>query len=68
LSFLPPTEPERTAARNSLVESLAGLAAPGAPVFLAKIDGAAPGESDLSQPLLSAGFRASSRGYLHRGT
>ncbi len=68
LSFPPATEPDRTAACNILVDTLAGLAAPGAPVFLAKIDGAAPGESELSKTLLTAGFRASSRGYLHRGT
>jgi ATP-dependent Lhr-like helicase len=67
LSFLPPTEPERTAARNALVEALAARAAPGAPVFLAKIDGGSPADSDLSATLLVAGFVATSRGYLHRG-
>jgi ATP-dependent Lhr-like helicase len=67
LSFLPPTEPERSAARNALVAALDGLAEPGKPVFLAKVDGGSPADAALSPALLAAGFVATSRGYLHRG-
>jgi ATP-dependent Lhr-like helicase len=66
-TFLPVTQPERSAAGDALVRALAGMAAPGSPVFLAKIDGRGPAESDLSELLLRAGFAATSRGYLHRG-
>jgi len=67
ISFLPESEPERGDARAALAAALAEMAGPGEPVFVTKIDGLAPGESDLAQDLSSVGFTATSRGYLHRG-
>ena len=68
LTFLPESEPERSEARQALVRTLADMAAPGHPVFLAKVDGTHPSESELAEALSSAGFTATSRGYLHRGS
>ncbi len=67
LTFLPDTEPQQTAAREGLARTLAGVAAPGSPVFLTKIDGAPAGASDLADQLMHAGFTATSRGLQHRG-
>jgi ATP-dependent Lhr-like helicase len=67
ITFLPDEEPDRTTMCNILVETLSGLAAPGAPVFLTKIDGQEPGATDLASSLTAAGFVATSRGYLKRG-
>jgi len=67
LTFLPEVEPQRTAARETLTRTLASLAAPGSPLFLTKIDGAAAAASDLAGVLVQAGFTATSRGLLHRG-
>lgn len=67
LTFLPETEPQRTAARETLTRTLAGLAAPGRPVFLTKIDGSPASASDLADGLILAGFIATSRGLMHRG-
>jgi ATP-dependent helicase Lhr and Lhr-like helicase len=67
LTFVPDTEPQQAAARETLARTLAGLAAPGSPVFLTKIDGCPASGSDLSDGLIQAGFIATSRGLLHRG-
>jgi ATP-dependent Lhr-like helicase len=67
LTFLPDTEPQRSEAREILARTLAKLAAPGSPVFVAKIDGVQPSESELTSSLVNAGFVATSRGLLHRG-
>jgi ATP-dependent Lhr-like helicase len=68
LTFLPESEPERSELRQALVRTLADIAAPGRPVYLAKVDGMHPSESELAEALSSAGFTATSRGYLHRGS
>jgi ATP-dependent Lhr-like helicase len=67
LTFLPDSESQRSEAREALIKTLGSLAAPGSPVLLAKIDGREPAASELSSGLLSCGFSATSRGYLHRG-
>lgn len=67
LTFLPETEPEQSESRQALIRTLAGMAEPGHPVYLAKVDSVHPSESDLSEALLSAGFTATSRGFLNRG-
>jgi ATP-dependent Lhr-like helicase len=67
ITFLPDEEPERTAMRNVLVETLSEMAVPGAPVFLTKIDGQEPGATDVAPSLIAAGFTGTSRGYLKRG-
>ena len=67
LTFLPDAEPQRTANRETLARTLADLAAGGSPVFLTKIDGTSATASDLADPLVQAGFIATSRGLLHRG-
>lgn len=67
LTFLPETSPERDHAIQALVHALSDLAAPGAPVFLAKIDSLPAGESDLAAHLRAAGFNPTSRGYQLRG-
>jgi len=53
--------------RTLVTRTLASLAAPGSPLFLTKIDGAAAAASDLAGILVQAGFIATSRGLLHRG-
>ncbi len=66
LTFLPENEPERSTARNALVEAVLRLTTSERPVFLTKIDGGSPGDSPLGQALEDAGFIATSRGMLHR--
>lgn len=68
ITFLPSEEPERGRATRALASALRGIARPGASLLIAKIDGASPAESSLSQPLRDVGFTSSSRGYLHKGT
>lgn len=59
-------EPTRSADLQRVSETLAQLATAESPVFLAKIDGQPPEASPLAERLLSNGFIATSRGYLHR--
>jgi ATP-dependent helicase Lhr and Lhr-like helicase len=66
LVFLPEDEPQRTVHRDRLVQALVGMAA-SRPVYLTKIDNAAPGQSPLAAELVAAGFVPTSRGYQHRG-
>ena len=66
LTFLPENEPERSTARNALVEAVLRLTTSERPVFLTKIDGGSPGDSPLGRALEDAGFIATSRGMLHR--
>ena len=68
LTFLPETEPQKSAATEALTRTLAGLAAPGSPVLLAKIDGVSAREATLAEALIQAGFVSTSRGLLHRGS
>lgn len=67
LSFLPETEPERSATRRDLARTLAQRAVPGEPIFLTQIDGDDPGTAELAGELRAAGFVATARGYQHRG-
>jgi len=67
LTFLPDAEPQRSEVREALARVLADLAAPGSPVFLTKIDGNRPSDSELTSNLVGAGFVSTSRGLLHRG-
>jgi ATP-dependent Lhr-like helicase len=66
LTFLPENEPERSVARDAMVEAIVKLATSERPVFLTKIDGSSPGESPLGRTLEDAGFVGTSRGMLHR--
>ena len=53
--------------RNSLAHALADEAQPRRSLLLAKVDGKTPGQSDLSDALLAAGFASTTKGYLHKG-
>jgi len=64
--LLDPMEPRRTREREALVAALKEEANRGHAVFLSKIDGLAPAESDLSAALQSAGFVAYREGFLLR--
>lgn len=66
LTFLAETEPERTADQQALVGALAQLVSASEPVFVTKIDGGGPGESELAAALTAVGFVPTSRGYLLR--
>jgi hypothetical protein len=67
LCFLPESDPERSEAQSDLVRALVMRARNAGPLYLTKIDGAEPGDSELSDYLKRGGFVATSRGYLHRG-
>ena len=68
LTFLPPEEPERSAAARDLAAALAGLVETGKrrAVLVGRVDGADPRDSPLAPYLAEAGFFAGSRGLLKR--
>ena len=78
MTFLPESEPQLSDARDALAAALAGLAAAGTPMLLAKLDGVAFGElpdrgsagaspSQLGEAFAMHGFVATLRGYVYRG-
>jgi ATP-dependent Lhr-like helicase len=68
LTFLPPEEPERTAAAADLARALAGLVESGRRrvVLVARVDGGDPDASAVAAPLSREGFVRGSRGYMKR--
>ena len=66
-TFLPAEDPERLSVISVLSNVMAENAVPGRPVLLTKIDGKPPRDSVLAEALLSAGFQATTKGFLHRG-
>ena len=63
-TFLPDTDPERSAALTALGDALGTLAIEGAPVFLEKIDGRESADSPLAPAFAALGFSLGSRGLL----
>ena len=70
LTYLPPNEPERSAAAADLARALGSLVDSGRrrAVLIARIDGSDPAASVLAPHLLAAGFRQGSRGFLRHPT
>ncbi|MEO7095448.1 MAG: hypothetical protein ABI175_19490, partial [Polyangiales bacterium] len=68
LTFLPPEEPERSAAMAALTEALGELVVEGRrrAVLIATIDGQPTAHSPLASALEAAGFSAGHKGFLRR--
>lgn len=66
-TFLPVDEVHRSAVIQCLAKALARLANPGRCMLINKIDGKAPGSSELKSALLDVGFSVTSKGLLHSG-
>jgi ATP-dependent helicase Lhr and Lhr-like helicase len=68
LTFLPPDEPERSAAGRAVVEGLGAMVDEGGrrALLLASVDGVDPGKSVLAPWLSDAGFSPGTRGFLRR--
>ena len=66
-TFLSADEPDRTQQKKQLIAALVERAKARDSVLLEQIDGVAPAQSPLGAALLTAGFVAISRGYVHRG-
>jgi ATP-dependent Lhr-like helicase len=65
-TFIPNEEPQHTTSLQALGNALARVAANDEPLLITKIDGKTPFANPAAEPLLSAGFLATSKGLLHR--
>lgn len=63
-SFLPDESAAYAETATAVAKSLAAMATPGISILLTRVDGKPPAESALSDALLSAGFAATTKGYL----
>ncbi|MEQ9411485.1 MAG: DEAD/DEAH box helicase [Fuerstiella sp.] len=66
-TFLSSEPKTRDRQAGILATSLAAMAKPGNLLLLNKIDGGPPSAAVISEALLHAGFRPSTKGYLHKG-
>lgn len=66
-TFLDDNEPERSRQATELCRALAKIACDKQSLLITKIDGSSSLTAGLREPLLTAGFVATSRGLLHRG-
>ncbi|MEM8946302.1 MAG: DEAD/DEAH box helicase [Planctomycetota bacterium] len=66
-TFLAENEPDRSRQQKLLATALAQRAKDRQPLILEQIDGTSPDRSSLGEALATEGFKATSRGYVHRG-
>jgi hypothetical protein len=66
MTFLPDSEPERGNAASRLMDCFRKMSGNGEVVYLTKVDGGPPRDSEVHDALVDAGFVPSAKGYLLR--